>query len=177
MGGAFRPLAAAVLLTLWGSLAAPATGQEAEEFDYGGLAPGPGRDAVYYTCRACHSLKQFTQQRMSREDWDAVIARMVTANEMAEPEPWVRTQILAYLSSHFAEDEEDWAGLPPGPGREEVFYTCQACHSLRIVVQQGLDRESWEETLVWMVEEQGMPEFEPEDLELVLDYLAENYGR
>ena len=74
------------------------------------------------------------------------------------------------------DDEEDWQGLPPGPGREEVFYTCQACHSLRIVVQQGLSRDSWEESLVWMVEEQGMPEPDPEDWTLMLDYLAEHYG-
>ena len=84
MGRCFRPLAAAVLLAVWGSFAAPATGQEAEGFDYGGLAPGPGRDAVYFTCRACHSLKQFTQQRMSREDWNAVLDRMVEAADAAE---------------------------------------------------------------------------------------------
>ncbi|MDX1575677.1 MAG: hypothetical protein R3285_05760, partial [Kiloniellales bacterium] len=55
-------------------------------------------------------------------------------------------------------DDLDYGGLPPGPGQEEVYYTCQPCHSLKIVVQQGLTRDSWEETLVWMVEEQGMPE-------------------
>ena len=169
-------LAAAVWLLVGGGLLAPAAAQDAEEFDYGGLTPGPGREAVYYTCRACHSLKQFTQQRMSRDEWDAVIDRMVEANEMAPPEPFVRTLMLAYLSTHFGTDEEDWQGLPPGPGREEVFYTCQACHSLRIVVQQGLSRDSWEESLVWMVEEQGMPEPDEETLTLMLDYLAEHYG-
>ena len=169
-------LAAAVLLLAGGGFAAPAAGQQEEEFDYGGLTPGPGREAVYYTCRACHSLKQFTQQRMSRDEWDAVIDRMVEANEMAPPEPFVRTLMLAYLATHFGTDEEDWQGLPPGPGREEVFYSCQACHSLRIVVQQGLSRDSWEESLVWMVEEQGMPEPDEETLALMLDYLAEHYG-
>ena len=169
-------LASAICLLACGGLTAPAAAQQAEEFDYGGLAPGPGQEAVYYTCRACHSLKQFTQQRMSREDWDAVIDRMVQVNEMAAPEPWVRTQLLAYLSTHFGTDEENWAGLPPGRGREEVYYSCQACHSLRIVVQQGLTRDSWEESLVWMVEEQGMPEPDEETWMLMLDYLAEHYG-
>jgi len=170
-------LAAVVLLLACGGLRAPAVAQDAEAFDYGGLTPGPGREAVYFTCRACHSLKQFTQQRMSRDDWDAVIARMVQENEMAAPEPFVRTLILAYLSTHFGVEEEDWQGLPPGPGREEVFYTCQACHSLRIVVQQGLTRHSWDETLDWMVEEQGMPELDEEERDLILDYLAKYYGR
>ena len=71
---------------------------------------------------------------------------------------------------------DEWDGLPADPGREEVFGICGACHSLMIVKQQGLDRESWEETLVWMVEEQGMPELDPETLSLILGYLARHYG-
>jgi hypothetical protein len=72
---------------------------------------------------------------------------------------------------------EAYGGLPEGPGREIVFGLCQACHSLAIVKQQGLNRESWEETLVWMVEEQAMPPLGPVNLKRVLDYLATNYGR
>ena len=71
---------------------------------------------------------------------------------------------------------DEWGGLPAGPGREEVYGICGACHSLMIVKQQGLSREAWDETLVWMVEEQGMPELDPESLGLVLDYLADHYG-
>ena len=140
--------------------------------DYEGLPPGPGREAVYFTCTACHSLKQFTQQRMAREDWDATISRMVQENKMAPPKPWARTLMLAYLSSHFGVDIEDWAGLPPGLGREEVFYLCQACHSLKTVLQQRLSRDVWDETLVWMIEEQGMPAPEAAEYARLLDYLG-----
>jgi len=150
----------------------PAAGE-----DFGGLPPGPGREAVYYTCRACHSEKQFTQQRLAREDWDQLLTQMVKQNGMAEPEPWARTLMLNYLATHFGlAEEEDWAGLPSGPGREQVFYLCQACHSLMIVQQQGLSRHSWDQTLVWMVEEQGMPELDAESRDQLLDYLAEHYG-
>jgi len=72
--------------------------------------------------------------------------------------------------------EEGWGGLPPGPGREEVFTLCNACHSLAIVKQQGLSRRVWDETLVWMVEEQGMPALDRPARDQVLDYLAEHYG-
>ncbi len=139
---------------------------------YGGLPPGPGRDAVYFTCRACHSEKQFTQQRLGREEWDALLDTMVRTNGMEPPEPWARTLILNYLSTHFGVDTEDYAGLPPGPGREEVFYNCQACHSLKLVLQQRLSRDAWDETLVWMVEEQDMPEPDPEERKIILDYLG-----
>lgn len=77
-----------------------------------------------------------------------------------------------HSASDSAEEEEDYEGLPPGAGREEVFYLCQACHSLRTVLQQRLSREVWDETLVWMIEEQGMPEMEPQDYARILDYLG-----
>ncbi|MCC2690576.1 MAG: cytochrome c2 [Rhizobiaceae bacterium] len=34
--------------------------------------------------------------------------------------------------------------LPEGPGREAVFYTCTACHGVRIITQQGLSAERWD---------------------------------
>ena len=76
------------------------------------------------------------------------------------------------------DDPEKWQGLPPGPGREDVFYRCVACHSLMIVKQQGLSRADWDESLEWMVEEQGMPPIEDEATrERVLDYLTRHFGR
>ena len=70
----------------------------------------------------------------------------------------------------------DFGGLPPGPGREEVFYVCDACHSLKLVTQQGLDRDAWDETLDYMTAEQGMAGLEPDERRLILDYLATNFG-
>ncbi len=73
--------------------------------------------------------------------------------------------------------EQDWQGLPPGRGREEVFYSCNVCHSLRLVSQQGMSRERWDETLEWMVEEQGMAEIEDALMrDLILDYLSIHFG-
>jgi len=73
--------------------------------------------------------------------------------------------------------DERFQGLPPGPGRAEVFHLCGACHSLMIVKQQGLSRERWAETLVWMTEEQGMQPIEDAALRSrVLDYLSTHYG-
>ncbi len=180
----FLPAAiVAATLAGWGilSAAAPAadwasTGKGHAE-DYGGLPESPGRAAVYFNCTACHSLKQFVQQRMLRDEWDKILDWMVEKNKMHPMEPWARRRVLNYLATHFGVDEEDWQGLPAGLGREEVFYTCQACHSLAIVKQQGLDRDSWDESLVWMVEELEMEPLVPEDRKLVLDYLATHFGR
>ena len=63
-------------------------------------------------------------------------------------------------------------GLPPGTGRDLVISTCSACHSIRLVAQQRLSREVWDETLDWMVSEQGMPRLGTRDRQLILRYLS-----
>jgi len=71
------------------------------------------------------------------------------------------------------EDEEpEMALLPIGEGRDDVFYLCSACHSIKTVVQQRLSRDVWDETLDWMVEEQGMPALEEEERQQILEYLS-----
>jgi hypothetical protein len=70
------------------------------------------------------------------------------------------------------DDPED---MPEGPGREEAFYTCIACHSMQVVTRQGMTRPMWEDTLRLMVERHGMPELEPDERALILSYLAEHF--
>jgi len=75
-----------------------------------------------------------------------------------------------------AEDAYEYGLLVDAPGVETTYFACIACHSEMIVAQQGLSRAKWDEMLVWMVEEQGMPEIgEPERSE-ILDYLATHYN-
>lgn len=68
--------------------------------------------------------------------------------------------------------QDDFGGLPEAPGQEEVFYTCSACHSIRLVTQQRLPRRRWDQLLDWMVEKQGMAPLPPEERGVILDYLA-----
>jgi cytochrome c len=85
--------------------------------------------------------------------------------------------LTAHDGRHWASAEEDELtaiGLPPDTGRAEVEAYCGACHSLKLVVQQGLSREDWDETLEWMVEEQAMEPIDAQDRKLVLDYLAKH---
>lgn len=62
--------------------------------------------------------------------------------------------------------------LPAHPGREETFGLCTACHAYRLVSNQGMSRERWDETLNWMTERQNMPDIQGTDRALILDYLA-----
>ncbi|MBF0126605.1 MAG: hypothetical protein HQM02_05270 [Magnetococcales bacterium] len=40
---------------------------------------------------------------------------------------------LTALQTGWCAESTDWQGLPEDVGREEVFSTCQACHSLALV--------------------------------------------
>lgn len=68
--------------------------------------------------------------------------------------------------------EEKVEDLPDLPGRDETFGLCAACHAYKIVSNQGLSRERWDDTLTWMTERHNMPALEGEDRKLILDYLA-----
>lgn len=157
-------------------VALPPPSSRGTEPIYGGLPEGKGREAVYFTCRACHALEQFTDRNLSRAAWEDLLGEMVADNGMAAPEPWAQRLMLDYLQANFG-PKQDWSGLPAGPGREEVYYTCKSCHSLMLVTQQGMSRERWDETLEWMVEDQGMNEIDDVlTRNLILDYLSTHFG-
>ena len=75
-----------------------------------------------------------------------------------------------------ATDVGDVGVLFPAEGARVTYDYCAACHSERLVAQQGQTREGWDELLVWMVEKQGMQPIPEEDREAILDYLAEHYN-
>ena len=66
--------------------------------------------------------------------------------------------------------------LVAGEGAFETHAYCTACHSERIVAQQGLTLADWDELLEQMVEEHEMTPIEEPDRARVLDYLATHYG-
>ena len=69
-------------------------------------------------------------------------------------------------------DDRGIEDFPEGPGRDETADMCAACHSGRLVSQQGLSRAQWDETLDVMTERHKMPKLEGEERKRILDYLA-----
>ena len=61
---------------------------------------------------------------------------------------------------------------PDGPQRESTFYFCTACHSFKLVAQQGMTREQWDDTLSWMQQKHGLPSTDGKDRNNLLDYLS-----
>ena len=86
--------------------------------------------------------------------------------------PLLALAASALFASAQAQQVED---LPAGPGREEAFGLCTACHGYRLVSNQGMTRDRWDETMTWMTERHGMPDVHGADRDLILDYLATHH--
>jgi hypothetical protein len=87
---------------------------------------------------------------------------------------WDRSGAQTSQPTH-TPSEESPEDFPPGPGREEAFYACVACHNFKLVAAQGMSRERWDETITFMIARHNMPAIEGEDRRLILDYLATTF--
>lgn len=162
---------------------------EAVNADYGILKIAKGVDVTYSYCASCHSEKLVAQQGLTRDAWDDLIVWVVDtqgAAPIAEPD---RTEILDYLEINYGPGQEwvestkvapdtdaEFGVLFAATGAEETYAYCTACHSERIVAQQGLIKNDWVELLEWMADEQDMDEIEEPDYSMIIDYLSVNYG-
>ncbi len=84
--------------------------------------------------------------------------------------------VLGWAAGAASDGADEYFGLPDDAGREEAVAYCGACHSMKLVTQQGLTRAQWAEVLASMYEEHEMEPLEGEDARLVLDYLAAHVG-
>jgi hypothetical protein len=57
-----------------------------------------------------------------------------------------------------------------------VYGVCTGCHSSQLIQQQAMNRKKWDETLTWMIQQQGMADLQPQLRRTILDYLVEHFG-
>jgi len=64
------------------------------------------------------------------------------------------------------------------PGKNQVVAMCSMCHSLDYITQHTaiLDRAGWEKTVGKMINVMGAP-INNADKQVIIDYLAQNYGK
>jgi hypothetical protein len=83
---------------------------------------------------------------------------------------------LVLLAALAGSTQSDAKELAPGAGRELVVDTCTGCHTAEIIVSSHMSRKTWETTLAWMSETQGMSPLDPETRKAILDYLETTQG-
>jgi hypothetical protein len=81
----------------------------------------------------------------------------------------------AQATSEYTPGEEQPEDFPEGPGRDEAFYACIACHNFKLVAAQGMSRARWDETINFMIERHNMPPVDSADRERILDYLSKAF--
>ena len=86
---------------------------------------------------------------------------------------WLPAVAPAFAQAYEVVETPD--DLPEGKGRDETFYACAACHGTALIKAQGMTRERWDATIDWMMERHGMPEIDPADRVLIVDYLAQTF--
>jgi hypothetical protein len=75
----------------------------------------------------------------------------------------------------FTPREEKPEDFPDGPGRDDAFYNCTACHGFKLIAQQGQNRRQWEDTINLMMAKHNMPPLDAKTREAVLNYLEATY--
>lgn len=111
-----------------------------------------------------------------RTDDRAVAAQPGTvANPMAAA---VQPQDGAAAQADLAQaaPNPEFGDLPDGPGAEETYYQCVACHSTAIIRQQRVTDARWDYLWQWMVEAQGMVEPDEETKRVILAYLKQHFS-
>jgi hypothetical protein len=77
--------------------------------------------------------------------------------------------------AQFTPRDEAPEEFPAGPGRDDAFYACTACHNFKLVAQQGMTRPQWEDSLQWMTDRHKMSPLPEKDKKIVLDYLESTF--
>ena len=164
---------------LWGIVGAPAGAREGFRYSkamtaFGGSWTPERLDAYLTKPRAVVKGGSMSFAGLKRErDRADVIAFL---NGMSDSPADFGSAAPAAPTVSGPAEPEDLGLMVRAPGASETFDACTPCHSERIVVQQGLTREQWDELMVWMVEEQEMEPIEDSAFAVILDYLAEHYG-
>jgi hypothetical protein len=121
------------------------------------------------------------------DDWIDAIAAPLARRSCLAASAWAAIVVivvcvlaLAPLSAQsprpaFTPRDESPEEFAAGPGRDDTFYACTACHNFKLVAQQGMSRRQWEESIDLMTSKHNMPALSDKDRKIVLDYLEAAY--
>ena len=71
---------------------------------------------------------------------------------------------------------KDFGCLPDDGHRNHVIGHCASCHSEKLICQNRMNRDNWDDTITWMQKEQNLWPIPKEIRQKILDYLAHHFG-
>jgi hypothetical protein len=84
--------------------------------------------------------------------------------------------VVLSLALALAQAQTTSPELAEGEGRDVVLAACTGCHTTDLIVSAHMSRKSWDTTLTWMEETQGLEPLEPDVRKTILDYLEKTQG-
>lgn len=139
------------------------------------LPESKGVQVVREQCLSCHEADLIVQQRLTRAGWTREIDKMIRWG--ATVSATERDPMLDYLATHFGPRP---ATAASNQAKEEasgelIFQTqCMGCHEDDLTRQQRLTRAGWTREVDKMI--RWGATVSAAEKELLLDYLAKNFG-
>jgi mono/diheme cytochrome c family protein len=138
------------------------------------LPDAPGKATVLKRCSGCHPADVLVGRVDTPKNWAGKVESMI--NRGAELTPEEVTEVVAYLNANFALTSVT-VQLPDGPGKAELQKVCGTCHLAELVAnrdRQAGRRYQWLDTIDRMLARGAKGT--PAELELITDYLANNFA-
>lgn len=100
---------------------------------------------------------------------------LLTGAALAQPETQYQSPIPEERT--FLRNNDQFEGLAPAPGREETFYAFRNCFKIGWIKRQKLTRTEWDMAVDQMLKDCNQDPLDADEKEIIVDYLATNYGR
>jgi|SRR5579871_4422521 len=132
------------------------------------LPEGAAKPLIETACTSCHSLDRVTAKVRTRQEWRESVANMMERGARLNGVRLNADQaqsIVGYLTLHYGKRDR---------ARDLYEDSCSSCHSLARVSDYALTKEEWYEETKGMISEGTV--LTDEELDLLLNYLARNFG-
>src|SRR5262245_17420033 len=141
------------------------------------LPEGEGKKLVEERCTSCHTLKPVVSLKQNQAAWKDVVVKMVGFGaQLDDKEVAVATE---YLTKHFGPESSAAAAKPESPeeklAKRYINGICSSCHDVGLIRSTEATKEEWREIVARMnALDAGVS---ARDAEVLVDYLASQYGR
>src|SRR5580692_5307396 len=161
----------AICLVLTAALAAESMAAPQE------LPEGEGKKLLEERCAGCHGLQPVVSLKQSHDAWKELVVKMVGYGaQLDDKEVDVATE---YLTKHFGPESSAAAAKPDSleekTAKRYIEGICSSCHDAGLIRATEATKKEWFDIVTRM---NGLDAgVSQRDVDLLVDYLANKYGR
>ncbi len=137
------------------------------------LPDGNGKKLIEEQCTGCHSLKPVVSLKQGQDAWKKLVVKMVEYGaQLDDKEVDVATE---YLTKHFGPAADAKPDSPEDKiAKRYIEGICSSCHDTGLIRSTQATKQEWLDIVTRMNGlDAGVSE---RDVDLLVDYLARNYG-